>query len=144
MWFHVVYGLISPRSGWVFYVGMTKSFSKRLYSHFSWFPKNSTAGIIREIKEDGLKPSYCVFGVFDDLVDAAIVEANLIASIPDLVNRAQPRVDDPVSSRAVMPLESIISRVLVGSFDKVAFQRKYMREVYRPKVKARREAEKNG
>lgn len=29
-------------------------------------------------------------------------------------------------------------------FDKVAFQRKYMREVYRPKVKAKREEEKNG
>jgi hypothetical protein len=83
----VVYGLVSGRAGWVFYVGMTSKLSRRLSSHRSCNPLNSTSATIREMQEDGSGFSHCVFGVFSCKEDAREVERRLIKASPELMNK---------------------------------------------------------
>lgn len=83
---HVVYGLISPRAGWLFYVGITSNLNRRLSQHRSSHNICASRAVVLELEEDGQTFDHCVFGVFDDKDEALKLEAKLIYGIPDVVN----------------------------------------------------------
>lgn len=83
----VVYGLISPRAGWIFYVGVTSNLGRRLNSHYACSEGNATVATIKEMKEEGLRFSHCVFGVYGDKKEAYEAERAIIGASPTLVNR---------------------------------------------------------
>jgi len=81
-----VYGLIDPRDGRVFYVGVSYIVQSRVVSHNS-DPASSAWHTCREIVESGTKPDYCIFGSFALKRSALFLEASLITAIPKLTNR---------------------------------------------------------
>lgn len=83
---YAVYGLISPRAGWLFYVGVTANLSRRLSQHRSTHNKCSSRIVVEELEEFGETFEHCVFGVFDDKDEALKLESKLIYGIPDVVN----------------------------------------------------------
>lgn len=82
----MVYGLIDPRSGNVFYVGITTNVASRMRSHMS-DRASSAWNVCQVLQSDGLKPSHCVFGRYLDKLPAKILEGRLILSLPGLVNK---------------------------------------------------------
>lgn len=82
----VVYGLVSSRARWLFYIGSTSKLSQRIESHYSCNIRNATAGTIREMRDAGESFTHCVFGVYGRKRDALDVEAKLIRTAPNLIN----------------------------------------------------------
>ena len=81
-----VYGLIDPRTGWVFYVGMTQSILRRLAAHKC--QKQSAAWeMCQDIMQAGSEVSYCIFGEFRCEEMARFLETRLIVSLPITFNR---------------------------------------------------------
>lgn len=84
-----VYGLIDPRDDSVFYIGYTKHLSARISGHRAVDWGCSAAFRCRDIKNEGKRVGYKVFGTYDDKTVARWHERNLILSMTGLVNKTQ-------------------------------------------------------
>lgn len=81
-----VYGLIDPRDGHVFYIGMSTHPDRRIPEHGN-DRASSAWERCQDIKSAGLSVGACLFGEFEDKQEAKIVEGRLILSIPGAVNK---------------------------------------------------------
>ena len=81
-----VYGLIDPREGSVFYIGVTTNLRNRISGHMT-DPASSAYHVCCVIKSEGRSVDYCVFGKFIRKLPAKILEGRLILALPNLVNK---------------------------------------------------------
>lgn len=84
MWY--VYGLIDPRSGRVFYIGMTYDMRLRLSQHSSC-QESAAWETIQAIKKEGGKVIMCEFATLYSEESARRLEDHLIMCLPDILNR---------------------------------------------------------
>lgn len=81
-----VYGLIDPRDGTIFYVGMSSAIGKRIPQH-STDLASQAYWRCRSILEDGVKVGSCIFGRDLGKLEAKIMEGRLIWMLPHVVNK---------------------------------------------------------
>lgn len=81
-----VYGLIDPRGGRVFYIGMTYDKKMRLSQHSSC-RESAAWQTIQEIKHYGDKVVMCEFASFGSEESARLLESALISVLPNILNR---------------------------------------------------------
>ena len=81
----VIYGLIDPETGRVFYVGMSNNPTKRVYQHH-YAVQSPAFHMCREIERKGLKVGHCIFGDFTIKREAEFLERELSRLLPQLYN----------------------------------------------------------
>jgi hypothetical protein len=82
----VVYGLIDPRIGWIFYIGITRNLQRRLTQHQT--RRQSAAWeMCNDIAASGAQVSHCIFGSFPAKKFAEFLEKSLITCIPQTYNK---------------------------------------------------------
>lgn len=81
-----VYGLIDPRNGCVFYIGITQNMERR-YSQHHICQESSARAVCRDIAQAGAQVGRCVFGVFEYERMARFLERQLITCIPQTYNQ---------------------------------------------------------
>lgn len=80
-----VYGLIDPRDGHLFYVGMSIDVRRRILEHSSR-RESSAFEKCRDITLSGSEVGHCIFGTFALERAAAFLERHLIIAIPQTYN----------------------------------------------------------
>jgi predicted GIY-YIG superfamily endonuclease len=83
---HYVYGLVDPRDGGIFYVGVTAVPLERLTAHGQVY--SPAYERVRAIKQAGFVPEMRTLAVFGDRSEAYDYELYLIRRMPGLVNVA--------------------------------------------------------
>lgn len=82
-----VYGLIDPRNSEVFYIGCSAAGAKSRAQAHRCDPASSAYRRYQEIITDDGDVGVCIFGTFDEKIEAKVLEGRLILAMPNVVNK---------------------------------------------------------
>ncbi len=84
---HFVYGLIDPRTGVVFYIGVTTHVKRRMAAHQSPASADTNAHArCMEIRATGARVEHKIYGEYLNSIEGRWAERELILTLPGLVN----------------------------------------------------------
>lgn len=119
--FWSVYGLVDPRGSRLFYVGLSVDPWRRLREHCT--APTPIGERIREMQGFGFDPSIIVFSEFKTRAEAQFLERLLISSVPNTLNS-----QGAAHRSKIWSSFSTDNIVELGTFDRNAYQREYMRK----------------
>lgn len=139
------YGLIEPWRSSVFYIGQTAWLRQRIMCHNAGDAACSAWPMIRKLRQAKEHFAFCVFGVFDNRMDAQRLERMLVLSLPDLLNK---RGHSALLSQKLFPITEYDDELLWQATNPMPEVQDYMELVpamvaRRPGERERKKAEKS-
>lgn len=102
-----VYGIVSPITKSIIYVGCTSQELERRLSQHCSDPSSSAYDAIQYLRDHGMWPSIVCIEDFTDASEALLFETRMITSIKGLVNRQHQKARDRLAVAAMLEDDEI-------------------------------------